>query len=252
MKLKEIIWWKAPTLLFSLLLMAFWNLHPNRPKIWVAPTDSRWVLYHRGYKCVLTSPKSLLCVTLTPFELDTLYLHVKKGEIVVDVGACQGDFTLPAAKRVGKNGLVIAIEPEPRNLSILRQRVSSLKNVKVLGLAAWKIAGKINFYLSFSAGEHSLIPKPCKRIVKIEARPLDQIIRRCRAKKVDFLKIDVEGAEFEVLEGADEVLAMTKKVVVETHVVGRKLTWPEVQSLLERKGFNTYVEDGVIHAWKPS
>jgi len=132
----------------------------------------------------------------------------KRGDIVIDVGAHVGTFTVNAAKLVGDKGLVVAIEPEPSNLALLQRNIDSqnLNNVKVIRKAVWDKAAKLWLYLSKHSGLHSLCYASGDR-VEVEAESLDNIVSKLGLSQVDFVKIDVEGAEIEVLKGAERILA---------------------------------------------
>jgi len=242
---------RLPSWLFALVLVLYWRLHPHRPKVWVFPGRGRWLLRWRGYTSALTRPQALIAGD-PPFQQDTRYFGIEPGEVVLDVGACRGDFSIPAARRVGKKGRVIAVEPEPQNLLFLRKAAAGLGNVRIVAKCAWRRAGRVRLNLSGSPGEHSVMrlgPQPVGSI-EVEADTLDHMLEELRIKRVDFMKVDVEGAELEVLEGAREVLKRTRKVVVECHRLGRYLTWPFVRDLLEDAGFQTYVEDETVYAWR--
>ncbi|MFC1938363.1 FkbM family methyltransferase [Chloroflexota bacterium] len=131
----------------------------------------------------------------------------KRGDIVIDVGANVGAFTVKAAKLVGDKGLVVAIEPEPMNLALLQRNIDShnLNNVKVIRKAVWDKAVKVWLYLSKHSALHSLCYASEDRI-EVEADCLDNIIAKLGLSHVDFIKIDVEGAEPEALGGAERTL----------------------------------------------
>lgn len=242
---------RLPPCLFAPVLVLYWGLHPHRPKVWVLPGRGRWLLRWGGYTSALTRPQALIAGD-PPVEQDTRYFRIEPGEVVLDVGACRGDFTIPAARKVGKGGRVVAVEPEPRNLLFLRKASRRLGNVRILAKCAWGRAGRVRLNLSGSPGEHSVVRlghQP-RGSIEVEADTLDHMLEELGIKRVDFMKVDVEGAELEVLEGAREILKRTRKVVVECHRLGKHFTWPFVQDILKDAGFQTYVEDETVYAWR--
>ena len=83
----------------------------------------------------------------------------------------------------------------------------------------------------------------------MQADTLDNIVKDWN--RIDFAKIDVQGAELEVLQGAEEMLMKTKKLVVETHYHGARALYPKVATCLEAKGFTVHVtSDRIVHAWR--
>jgi hypothetical protein len=85
---------------------------------------------------------------------------------------------------------------------------------------------------------------------EVEVTTIDRICGELGLKGVDFMMMDIEGAELMALRGARR----TRKVVVGAyHRVGGKPTWPRVKRFLKKMGFRTVVtEDGLVHAWKES
>lgn len=114
-------------------------------------------------------------------EIYEKYRTVQTGDVVIDIGAHVGMFTLKAAKKVGDSGLVVAIEPEERNLRLLKKNVKSLKNVKIVPKAVGAFNGVAELIVSELSGTHqlSLYPYPenprDKKAVSIAT--LDNIIQ---------------------------------------------------------------------------
>jgi hypothetical protein len=89
------------------------------------------------------------------------------------------------------------------------------------------------------------------RKIKVDLDTIDRICVKARLR-VDYLAMDVEGAEKEALEGAKKTLCNTKKVVIGAyHMREGSPTWPWVTRYLKNLGFRTKVtEDGLVHGWK--
>jgi len=146
------------------------------------------------------------------------YLKVKPGDTFIDVGAHKGKYALRIARKVGHNGRVIALEPDPRNYeALLRSIVSNnFRNVIPLKIAAYGKAGKIMLSLCPFNSQLSSVEINWGDKVEVEAYPLDDIINQLRLTRVDYVKIDVEGAECEVLQGLEKTLrSMSPKIVIE-------------------------------------
>ena len=135
-------------------------------------------------------------------------MRLKEG-IAIDIGANGGMHTIPLAKMLGSSGEVIAIEPEPNNIIILKKNIklNDLRNVTVINKACFSKTGKMKLYLDEfgGSGTHSLIKKQSKKI-NVETDTLDNILKNLKIKNVDLIKIDVEGAETDVLKGATKTL----------------------------------------------
>lgn len=132
---------------------------------------------------------------------------IEKGKTVVDVGAHVGFFTLKAARTVEERGSVIAIEPEPENANLLRENVNrnNLSNVEIQEIVAGDEKGKTKLYEAPRSAWHSTV-KPTVEYIEVNMNTLDNIISKLKISNPDFVKIDVEGAELEVLKGAENML----------------------------------------------
>lgn len=141
--------------------------------------------------------------TYEPPVVAVLSKLLTKGLTFCDVGANIGVLTLYAARLVGPRGLVIAIEPVPENVDILRRNVAmnGYQNVMVLQSAAGRDEGVVTIHLSGALACHSLFvgpPSATGRTLAVQALRLDSLPEM---RHVSVLKIDVEGAELLVLNG---------------------------------------------------
>jgi len=171
------------------------------------------------------------------------FFTVEKGDVVVDAGAHVGCFTRLASKKANK---VVAIEPEPVNLFRLKSNLRRWKanNVIVVEKGLWNSVSTISLHLreNYSVG-HSLFNSSLSESkVNVDVDTLDNILAELNISSVDFLKMNIEGAELEALQGAKETLKKTSKVVVEAHHSrdGEK-TAPRVAKALRNNGFLVHV-----------
>jgi len=147
--------------------------------------------------------------------------HMKLDEgVFIDIGSNGGMYSIPMGKMLKDNGKVISIEPEKNNFSILQKNVSlnNLNNVITINKACFSIKSVLTLHLDgIGTGGHSLVKKDVgERTSKIQADTLDNIISELGLKRVDLIKIDVEGAEADVLKGAAKTLKKYKpKIVLE-------------------------------------
>jgi FkbM family methyltransferase len=130
------------------------------------------------------------------------------GSTVVDVGAHLGYFTLLAARAVGPSGRVLSIEPNLQTLPLLRHNVADNgfeDRVMIFDQALSGRAGRTSFYLSPAGDTSSLHQQdPGDQLVEVDAVTLDELVGE--PGLLSAIKIDVEGAELEVLEGMPRVL----------------------------------------------
>ncbi|MEM2045735.1 MAG: FkbM family methyltransferase [Candidatus Bathyarchaeia archaeon] len=146
---------------------------------------------------------------------------LKEGMTVLDIGAHHGFYTILAAKKVGPSGRVIAFEPSPRERRrLLRHlKLNRCTNVKVEPLALASKEGETTLFLvdGRDTGCNSLRPpavsEPTKEIT-VSTMALDSYLEKEGIYRVDFIKMDVEGAELEVLKGAKRFLERTPRPVI--------------------------------------
>ena len=134
---------------------------------------------------------------------------LRRDMTVVDIGAHHGLYTLLASKRVGWDGRVVAIEPSPRECARLEKhlRINRCSNVKLVPCAVGEGPREADLYVmdGFHDWCNSLRPPATEgptRTVRVQVRRLDDILSELKISRVDFIKLDVEGAELSVFYGA--------------------------------------------------
>lgn len=144
-------------------------------------------------------------------ELGTLQVmrsFVRPGDTVIDVGAHIGLHTIPLAKAVGPAGHVIAVEPLPRTAECLRRSLicnGLFARCELVVGAAGDENGASTFYLGGNSMLGSLFPLVDDQcVVKVAEIRLDDHVGRSR--QIDFIKLDVEGAELKALAGMGELI----------------------------------------------
>ena len=143
------------------------------------------------------------------------------GAVVVDVGANIGFNTVYAAQRVGPGGRVLAVEPADDNVAVLRKNVelSKLRNITVLPVAAGRQAETRQFFLrgdvsAVNSFYHESVYAAVTGVVDVPVQALDDLVEG----EADLVKIDVEGAELDVLGGMTRLLRSPRlRLVVEWH-----------------------------------
>lgn len=146
---------------------------------------------------------------------------LRPGMTVVDAGAHHGLYSLLSAKLVGKSGRVLAIEPSPRESRRLRRhlRLNGLRNVSCAACALGEDENDAELFLVQGKNDwcNSLRPpdvdEPTER-VRVSLRPLDALLDEMGMGRVDFLKLDVEGAELSVLRGSEKLLTGARRPVI--------------------------------------
>ena len=204
----------------------------------------------QGHKMFLDS-KDSLCLSINgvyePFETELVKKEIKKGDVVLDLGANIGYYTLIFAKLVGKRGKVFAFEPDPTNFSLLKKNVeiNGYKNVELVQKAVSNKTGKIKLYLcEDNKGDHRIYNShDGRQSIEIEAIRLDDYFKNYNGA-VDFIKMDIQGAEGGAIQGMFNLLKKNNvKIITEFWSIGLKrfgIDSEECLKLLIEFGFKLY------------
>jgi FkbM family methyltransferase len=160
---------------------------------------------------------------------------VRPGATVIDVGANIGYNTVHAAQLAGAHGRVVAVEPTPDNLHVLRHNVAAakLENVVVAPVAVGRSAGTRELFVRGSVSAvNSLFPQSCyaevTQVLRVPVVRLDDLVEGEAA----VVKIDVEGGELDVLEGMPRLLRAARvALIVEWHPLLQQLAGYEPDAL---------------------
>ncbi|HID18118.1 TPA: FkbM family methyltransferase [Candidatus Bathyarchaeota archaeon] len=208
-----------------------------------------------GYKLHL-NPNDSLCGAMASgiyerFEVDLFRRVVKEGDVIVDVGAHIGYYTLLAAALIGKNGKVYAFEPEPLSFSILTRNVKENNfndRVILVKRAVSDKTAKVKLF-PLNKNLRSYVTLPSGKTVDIETTTLDEFFED-KNWKVDVVKIDVDGAESLVFSGMKKIVEQNRnlKVFMEFSPIKLKRFGTEPHKFLEKImdwGFVVWtIEDG--------
>lgn len=177
--------------------------------------------------------RELLESSRESFFVDVLRAAARPGATVVDAGSHLGYVTLQAARAVGPTGRVVAFEPNPRSVDLVRRNAAEnglADRVTVMPLALGAEAGRYAFYLSGGGDTSSLHdPGPSAEMIEVDVVRGDD---RLGEGAVDVLKLDVEGAEVDALRGLERTISRSLPGLVvlaecNPEALGRAGTTPE-------------------------
>lgn len=196
---------------------------------------------------------------LEPGTTDVLRRLVQPGMVVADVGANIGLLTLVMAWSAGPGGKVIAFEPEavPRSNLEKMKHLNGLSWVEVRDQAVGEKAGQLTFHVSDIIGHSSLYALPeneGSREIQVEVVRLDDV---APAKRMDVVKIDVEGAELDVLAGMQGVIAKNPDLAIVAefgpeHLKRVGQTPAQWFKAFADAGFKAYIIDEATSAAEPT
>lgn len=161
--------------------------------------------------------------TYEPCETKFFAEKVQPGQVVVDIGANIGYYTLQFARAVGPAGHVYAFEPEAENFELLQRNVAlnRYSNVTLVNKAVSDTTGSLRFYVSENAAAHSVSDSHgATEFVDVPCLRLDEYFAG-QNRAIDIIKMDVEGAELHAVEGMADLLCRNASLMMVTEF------WPK-------------------------
>lgn len=182
----------------------------------------------------------------------------QKGDVVFDVGGELGLEMLQFSGLVGPHGKVLTFECYPPHLEKLHRLARSRPNITIIPKACWNKPGRLDLMTGHTPGSNTAIQdargqrgqalgNPQAAAISVEADTLDNVWHSMHeARPVDFLKMDIEGAEYEALQGAKEMLTKTRYAVIAAYHLrdGIRTAW-KVAHDLQAAGFEVSVGENL-------
>ena len=184
-------------------------------------------------------------------DLRFLWKSLKPGAVFLDIGAHHGVYSVVAAKKVGRAGTVVSFEPSSREYRRLRLhlRLNRLRSVRAEPLAVGSAACTQRFF-QITSGDNTRggfrPPASDDQVSEISVKTvrLDDYVSQFPLKRVDLVKLDVEGGEREVLEGASLVLTKFRPIFICEVLDATTQAWGynarEIILMLQSFGFNWF------------
>ena len=173
------------------------------------------------------------------------FLSKTHGDLFVDVGANLGRYTIMLSSNYKK---VIAIEPEPSNMKHLKRNLlpAGIDNVDLLQIAISDREGYVNLYLARHSGGHTIKKGYYSKYIKVKSSTLNSILKD--EPRIDLIKVDVEGAEWQVLKGSERIMHKIQSWMIEVHDPKDK---KKLAEYLQSRGYATkWIDEKHIYAWR--
>lgn len=222
--------------------------------------NSTKTLLRNGYQICSSDTSPLSVVMDETFILQRYnpgFLKIEKDDVVVDIGAHIGDFSIFA--NIQNASYVYAIEPDPDTYKLLIKNINlnNIKNIISLNKAVTDKVQNIKFYKANNDGGNSIYKRSKnQKPTIVESTTIDQIMKKYDLDKIDFLKIDCEGSEGLIFKTiSNQTLKKINKISMEYHNNFSVLNSNEIKNILIKSGFEVKVFEldknfGYIYAFQ--
>jgi len=168
------------------------------------------------------------------------FYKVKKGDAVIDAGANCGHLSIFFSQAAGKDGTIYAFEPDSINIKRIESNIALNKNlddnIEIIDLLLWNKNEQVDFYESGTVGSSAVWIPDTTLCVKKQAITIDDWVKQNRIPKIDFIKMDIEGAEIEALDGCVETIRELKPnfAIASYHVINGEQTFIKVEAFFKK------------------
>ena len=181
-----------------------------------------WNIYIKNEDGLFLNNKFSLCFINSnchEYEIKK-YFEIPSDGVFIDIGANNGKYSIMLGNKY-INSKIIAIEPEPNNINFLKKNIelNNLKNIEVIEKGIYSDNKNMNFYIVKNNQEHSLDKnwRNVNKSINIRTITIDNLMKELKLKKVDLIKIDIEGVELHAIKGALKTIEKYKpKIIIET------------------------------------
>ena len=236
--------------------LMYYNLsNPSKASFELVQTNNG-LYYKTNFQDFSLITNEALYPIVADFNYYQHFYKVKENDVVIDAGANCGHLSIFFSKSVGKNGIIYAFEPDSFNVKRINENIllntDLIGNIKIEDLLLWNENKLVDFHENGTVGSSAVwIPKVAK-CVKKEAIRIDDWITNNSIKKLDFIKMDIEGAEIEALEGCTETIQNLRPnfAIASYHIVNGEQTYIKVEVFFKMHNYPyrtvTFSKDEII------
>lgn len=227
---------KAPLVYRNWLRMLFIN-YSEQPRVELRLRDGTTFTVRPR-----TTDRSTLneMVVTRPYEADSTGT-ISASDVVVDIGAHIGTFTVGAAKRATR-GRVFAIEPVPENFDLLQENVRANRLENVIAIHAAVAGTSGSGWLTGEGTAATILEVPGQQGRQVPLISIARLMSDYGLDRIDLLKMDCEGAEYDICEsGEPAVFERISRIVAECHPTSERKNAATLKTRLTGLGFDVSV-----------
>ncbi|TRX20990.1 FkbM family methyltransferase [Flavobacterium franklandianum] len=201
------------------------------------------IVFKTVFKEVSLITNEALYFIVPDFNYYQHFYKVQPNNVVLDAGANCGHLSIFFSKLVGKNGIVYAFEPDTFNIKRINSNKQLnndlLDNIRIEELLLWNENKLVDFYEAGTVGSSAVWIPDTDKCVKKEAVRIDHWVTKNNIKKLDFIKMDIEGAEIEALDGCVQTIENLKPnfAIASYHIVEGAATYIKVEEFFKKMNY---------------
>jgi FkbM family methyltransferase len=223
--------------------LAYYSI--NRPKhtTYELVKGKEKMAFKTTFKEVAMITNEALYFIVPDFNYYQHFYKVKANDIVLDAGANCGHLSIFFSKLVGKEGRVYAFEPDTINIERINKNIkwnaTLADNIKIEELLLWNENKLVDFYEAGTVGSSAVWIPDADKCVQKEAIRIDDWVSKNNIKKLDFIKMDIEGAEIEALDGCVQTIENLKPnfAIASYHIVDGEPTYIKVEEFFKKRNY---------------
>lgn len=227
----------------ELLKVRYYNVFKPKGVVYQIIDNKGKVAYKTSISNISLITNESLYLMINDFSYYQHFYKVKTGDIVVDAGANCGYLSIFFSKLVGENGRIFAFEPDKFNIDRMEKNIDLNKdlidNITIEDLLLWDKNELTDFYEAGTEGSSAVWMPDKEHCVKKQAVTIDSWVKKNNIQMLDFIKMDIEGAEIEALDGAVETIKKYKPnfTIASYHIVNGEQTFIKVEAFFRKMNY---------------
>ncbi|EGV44327.1 FkbM family methyltransferase [Bizionia argentinensis JUB59] len=225
-------------------LKVFWYnvLASKKVKYKIVSKEGANFMYETKYEDLTFFTNEPLYAITPDFDNYQHFYKVKEGDVVIDGGANVGVLSLLFSKQVGQTGHVYCFEPDKYNIGKLNSNFSlnnHARNYSIHGELMWSCENIIDFQESGTVASSAIWFSDEHAVVKKRTITLDSWCVKNNIKHIDLIKMDIEGAELEAVEGCRDIIKQFKPnfAIASYHMVDGEPTYIKLEAFFKSIGY---------------
>lgn len=219
----------------ELLKLKYYSIFKPKNVVFEIIENFNNVIYKTSFDKVSLITYEALYPIVDDFNFYQHFYKVQPNDVVVDAGANCGHLSIFFSKLVGQNGIIFAFEPDKFNIERIEKNKKLnedlIDNIKIVDLLLWDKNELIDFYEAGTVSSSAVWMPDSECCVKKQAVRIDDWVVNNNIQKLDFIKMDIEGAEIEALDGCVETIKNLEPnfAIASYHIVNNEKTFIKVE-----------------------